>query len=60
MIEGMSAANAADDNTDAAPAAMRNLTLRIGFVLLAGEADKAGPTSENSRSDDAIKCLSAT
>src|ERR1700687_1466109 len=41
MMEGMSAANATDDNRDAAPAAMRNLTLRIGFVLLAGEADKA-------------------
>src|SRR5437773_245003 len=40
MMEGMSAANAADDNNVAAPAAMRNLTLRIGFVLLAGEADK--------------------
>jgi hypothetical protein len=37
----MSAADATDDNRDAAPAAMRNLTLRIGFVLLAGEADKA-------------------
>jgi hypothetical protein len=41
MIEGMSAAYATDDNRDAALAAMRNLTLRIGFVLLAGEADKA-------------------
>ena len=30
----MSAANATDDNRDAAPAATRNLTLRIGFVLL--------------------------
>src|SRR4051812_16825969 len=37
----MSAANAPDDNRDAAPAAMRNLTLRIGFVLLSGEADEA-------------------
>jgi hypothetical protein len=35
---GMSAANAADDNTDAAPAATRENTLRIGFVLLACEA----------------------
>src|ERR1700675_4918511 len=34
MMEGMSAAKAADDNRDAAPAAMRILTLRIGFVLL--------------------------
>jgi hypothetical protein len=34
----MSAANATDDNRDAAPAATRDLTLRIGFVLLAGEA----------------------
>jgi hypothetical protein len=40
MIEGMSAASAAVDNNDAAPAAMRNLTLRIGFVLLAGEAKR--------------------
>jgi hypothetical protein len=31
----MSAAEAIDDNSDAAPAAMKNLTLRIGFVLLA-------------------------
>jgi hypothetical protein len=30
----MSAANAIDDNRDAAPAATRNLTLRIGFVPL--------------------------
>src|SRR4030081_3687937 len=37
----MSAANAADDNRDAAAAAIRNLTLRIGFVLLSGEADEA-------------------
>ena len=35
---GMSAANAADDSREAAPAAMRDLTLHIGFVLLAGEA----------------------
>jgi hypothetical protein len=38
MMEGMSAANATDDNRDAAPAATRNLTLRMGFVLLSGEA----------------------
>jgi hypothetical protein len=38
MIEGMSAANAAVDNNDAAPAAIRDLTLRIDFVLLANEA----------------------
>jgi hypothetical protein len=38
MMEGMSAANAVVDNIDAAPAAIRNLTLRIGSVLLAGEA----------------------
>jgi hypothetical protein len=37
----ISAADAADDNNDAAPAAIRNLTLRIGFVLLSGEADEA-------------------
>src|ERR1700754_3003785 len=37
----MSAANAPDDNRDAAPAAIRILTLRIGFVLLSGEADEA-------------------
>src|ERR1700749_2457006 len=37
----MSAANAPDDNRDAAPAAIRTLTLRIGFVLLSGEADEA-------------------
>src|SRR3954451_6151056 len=34
----MSAANATDDNRDAAPAARRVLTLRMGFVLLSGEA----------------------
>jgi hypothetical protein len=32
---GMSAANATDDNRDAAPAATTDITLRIGFVLLA-------------------------
>src|SRR3954469_6872545 len=37
----MSAANAPDDSRVAAPAAIRNLTLRIGFVLLSGEADEA-------------------
>jgi hypothetical protein len=40
----MSAADAIDDNKDAAPATTKNFTLRIGFVLLAGEAD--GPTSK--------------
>jgi hypothetical protein len=40
-MEPMSAANAADDNRDAAAAAIRNLTLRIGFVLLSGEANEA-------------------
>jgi hypothetical protein len=34
----MSAANAIDEISDAAPAARRDLTLRIGFVLMAGEA----------------------
>jgi hypothetical protein len=57
---GMSAANAIDDNNDAAPATTRDLTLRIGFVLLTGEADNGGPTSKNSRLDDGTKCLSAT
>ncbi len=42
-MEGMSAANAADDNRVAAPAATRNFTLRIGFVLLSGEANSEGP-----------------
>src|ERR1043166_3468212 len=37
----ISAAKAPDDTRDAAPAAIRNLTLRIGFVLLSGEADEA-------------------
>src|SRR3954452_3901296 len=37
----MSAAKAPDDSKDAAPAAIRILTLRIGFVLLSGEADEA-------------------
>jgi hypothetical protein len=35
---GMSAANAIDEIRVAAPAARRDLTLRIGFVLMAGEA----------------------
>jgi hypothetical protein len=34
----MSAANAIEEIRVAAPAARRDLTLRIGFVLLAGEA----------------------
>ena len=54
----MSAANATDDNRDAAPAAMRDLTLRIGFVLLSGEADCERPHFKNSRPDDGSKCLS--
>jgi hypothetical protein len=41
----MSAADTIDDNKDAAPATTKNFTLRIGFVLLAGEAD--GPTSKS-------------
>jgi hypothetical protein len=56
----MSAANAIDDNNDAAPAATRDITLRIGFVLFAGEADNGGPTSKNPRPDDGTKCLSRT
>jgi hypothetical protein len=55
----MSAAKAIDDNIDAAPAATINLTLRIGFVLLSGEADNGGLTSKNSRPDDGTKSLSA-
>jgi hypothetical protein len=35
---GRSAANAPDDNSDTAPAAMKDLTQRIGFVLLISEA----------------------
>jgi hypothetical protein len=57
-MEGMSAANANVENRDAAPAATRDLTLRIGFVLLSGEADNGGLTSRNSRPDDATKYLS--
>jgi hypothetical protein len=56
---GISAANAIDEIRVAAPAARRDLTLRIGFVLLAGEAKKDASLSENSRPDDRIKCLSA-
>jgi hypothetical protein len=55
----MSAANAAEDNKVAAPAAMKDLTLRMGFVLLSGEADSKRPHFKNSRTDDVIKCLSA-
>src|SRR6266702_4900295 len=39
----MSAANATDDNRNAAPAATKNLTLRMGFVLLSGEAAAETP-----------------
>jgi hypothetical protein len=46
---GMSAANAADEIRVAAAAASKDLTLRIGFVLLAGEANMDAPRSENSR-----------
>jgi hypothetical protein len=42
-MEGMSAANATDDSRDAAPAAARDLTLRIDFVLLSGEAAAEAP-----------------
>jgi hypothetical protein len=54
----MSAADAIDDNKDAAPATTKNFTLRIGLVLLAGEAD--GPTSKTHGADDGTKCLNAT
>jgi hypothetical protein len=54
---GRSAANAAVDIIDAAAAANRDLTLRIGFVLLASEADRKA-SRENPRLDDAIKNLS--
>jgi hypothetical protein len=46
---GISAANAIDEIRDAAPAARRDLTLRIGFVLWAGEANTRAPRSGNSR-----------
>jgi hypothetical protein len=49
-----------DDSNDAAPAAIKNFTQRIGFVLLSGEADIGGLTFKNSPPDDATKCLSAT
>jgi hypothetical protein len=39
----MSAANAIDEIRVAALAVRRNLTLRIGFVLLAGEANTDAP-----------------
>ena len=58
MIEGMSAAKAADDNRDAAPAATIYFTLRIGFVLLSGEADNEA-SHPKTHTDDAIKSLSA-
>jgi hypothetical protein len=45
----MSAANAPDDNSDAAPAAIRDLTLRIGFVLLSGEAAEASHLETHGR-----------
>jgi hypothetical protein len=59
-MDGISAASTADDNSDAAPAAIKTLTLRIGFVLLSGEAGNGGPTPKNSRTDDGTKFLSAT
>src|SRR3954463_7865878 len=37
----ISAGKAPGESRDAAPAAIRILTLRIGFVLLSGEADEA-------------------
>src|ERR1700760_1530509 len=44
---GRSAAKAIVENRVAAPAAMKDLTLRIGFVPLAGEAVlRTGPTSK--------------
>jgi hypothetical protein len=39
----MSAAYATVDNKDTAPAAINDLTLRIGFVLLPGEAPSKAP-----------------
>jgi hypothetical protein len=42
-IEGMSAANAIEDNSDAAPAATTDFTLRMGFVLLSREAATEAP-----------------
>jgi hypothetical protein len=54
----MSAANAVWDNNVTAPVAMNDLTLRMGFVLLSGEAACDEPHFKNSRTDDATKCLS--
>ncbi|WOH70090.1 hypothetical protein [Bradyrhizobium sp. BWA-3-5] len=45
----MSAANAAEDNNVAAPAAMKDFTLRMGSVLLSGEADYKKAPLQNSR-----------
>jgi hypothetical protein len=42
----MSAANAIDEIKVAAPAARKDLTLRIGSVLLAGEAKTDAPLQE--------------
>jgi hypothetical protein len=42
----MSAANADDDNKVAAPAAMNDLTLRMGFVLCPVRLNTKGPTSK--------------
>jgi hypothetical protein len=55
----MSAAKAAVD-IKAAPAASNNLTLRIGFVLLAVRQTRKSLTSKNPQRDDATKNLSAT
>src|SRR5882724_2897098 len=46
---GRSAASAMDDSSDAAPAAIKNFTQRIGFVLLSGEAATQGLTFETHR-----------
>jgi hypothetical protein len=56
---GMSAANAAVDNIEAAPAAIRNLTLRIlAFVLLPREAtaDASQSKTEVRGSHQMLKC----
>jgi hypothetical protein len=58
MIEGMSAASAAVDISEAAPAATKYITLRIGFVLLAVRQAIKCPTSKNPRPDDGTKTLS--
>jgi hypothetical protein len=55
----MSAAYDTVDNRDAAPAAINDLTLRIGFVLLPGEALSRASLPKPT-ADDRIKCLSAT